>query len=95
MKKVLVIAVLTACMLSVASAQESFKPKAGDFSLEVGFVPFGQKIINEADLAGFIHFNSRLALRIGLEFGFDSDIENNGETGSALLRERRSEFKFG
>ena len=84
MKKVLVIAVMTACMFSFVSAQdkqENFKPKAGDFSLEVGFAPFAQDgIINDGALAGFIHFTDKVALRIGLGLGFDAFKDDDGDS---------------
>jgi len=95
MKKVLVIAVLTACMFNLVSAQEKYKPQAGDFSLEVGFAPFAKDgIINDGNLAGFIHFTDRLALRIGLGFGFGSQVEDNGESGASLFKKTRSYFGF-
>ena len=94
MKKVLVIAVMTACMFSFVSAQdkqENFKPKAGDFSLEVGFAPFAQDgIINEGALAGFIHFTDKVALRIGLSLGTVSETWDNGKTGSELKKTKES-----
>jgi opacity protein-like surface antigen len=93
MKKVLVIAVMTACMFSLVSAQEKYKPVAGDFSLEVGFAPFGSTIINDGALAGFFHFSDNVALRVGLGFGFGTDFKDKtGETGDKLDTERKSNF---
>jgi outer membrane protein W len=94
MKKVLVIAVLTACMFNLVSAQENYKPRGGDFSLEVGFVPFGQNIINEGGLTGFFHLSNNVALSLGLGLGFDSEVKNNGDTGDALLKNTESTFRF-
>jgi opacity protein-like surface antigen len=93
MKKVLVIAVMTACMFSLVSAQEKYKPVAGDFSLEVGFAPFGSTIINDGALAGFFHFSDNVALRIGLGFGVGSEFKSNGETGDKLQSYRESNFR--
>jgi len=93
MRKLLLIAVLTAGMCGLASAQE-YKPGAGDFSLEVGFAPFGQNIINSGDLAGFIHFSDNLALRVGLVFGVDTYSWDKGETGDNLETEKTSSFKL-
>jgi len=94
MKKVLLVALLAVGLLNVSSAQENYKPKAGDFSLEVGFAPFGQNIINDAYLAGFIHFTNNLALRIGLGFGAGATSWDNGETGDKLMSESESYVKF-
>ena len=93
MKKVLVIAVLTVCMFGFASAQENYKPKAGDFSLEVGFAPFGQDIINAGALAGYIHFSDNVALKIGLGLGFGHEKWDNGETGDKLGTYAENSFK--
>jgi len=94
MRKLLLIAVLTAGMCGLASAQE-YKPGAGDFSLEVGFAPFGSNIINGGDLAGFIHFSDNVALRIGLSFGLHSETDDSGKTGSDLYILKKNRFDFG
>ena len=95
MRKLLLIAVLTAGMCGLASAQE-YKPGAGDFSLEVGFAPFGQNgnIINGGNLAGFIHFSDNVALRIGLSFGVDTYSWTNGESGDKEQISKASDLKF-
>ena len=92
MKKVLVIAVLAVCTFSFASAQENYKPRGGDFSLEVGFAPFGQDIINAGALAGYIHFSDNVALKIGLKLNTGSDKVDNGETGDKLDIKKSSNF---
>ena len=92
MKKVLVIAVITACMFNLVSAQEKYKPKSG-FSLEVGCAPIAGTI-STTQLAGFIHFSDKLALRIGLELNFDGEGADNGKTGNELVKESNSEFGF-
>jgi opacity protein-like surface antigen len=96
MKKVLVIAVLTACMFNLVSAQENYKPRSGDFSIEVGFAPLGVNdvIVNDGALAGFIHFSDNLALRVGLGFGFSSEKQDNGETGASLNVGSGSTFRL-
>ncbi|MDR2823927.1 MAG: porin family protein [Prevotellaceae bacterium] len=96
MRKLVLIAVLAAGTLNFVSAQESYKPSAGNFTLEAGFSPFSVEgdIIDAAALSGFYHFSDNLALRLGLGFNYGSSFWKNGETGDAAAQQTNSSFEF-
>ncbi|MDR1653679.1 MAG: porin family protein [Prevotellaceae bacterium] len=96
MKKLVLIAVLTVSVLNLVSAQNNYKPSAGDFTLEVGFSPFSStgNIIDGGELTGFYNFTDRLALSLGLGFNYGSQFFNNGETGDATRKNSTSGLTF-
>ncbi|MCL2596897.1 MAG: hypothetical protein FWD66_04410 [Paludibacter sp.] len=86
MKKYLLMAVLATGMLSYVSAQDSYKPAVGSFTLETYFTPFAVagNVIDAAGLTGIYSLSDNMALRVGLGFNWDSHYWKNGETGDAL-----------
>ncbi|MDR0683482.1 MAG: porin family protein [Dysgonamonadaceae bacterium] len=72
MKKYLLVLVMALISASVINAQESYKPGAGSFSLEVGFSPFaanGSAIsLPSGSLTGIYSLNDAIAIRLGLGF---------------------------
>lgn len=94
MKKYLLMAVLATGMLSFVSAQNTYKPAAGSFTLETSFTPFAVygNVIDAAGLTGIYSLSDNLAIRAGLGFNWNSDYWKNGETGDKLLSETGNSF---
>lgn len=78
------LAVLTVLMATTVKSQVSYKPAAGNFSVEVGISPFSESgpVSSDGTLAGtyFISGNWAFRLELGLDFALAR--ENNGETGT-------------
>jgi len=99
MKKILLVmlTVVSASFMTV-SAQESFKPKAGSFSLEVGFSPLGlleqdqqsSFYLPQGNLVGIYSISNSWGVRLGLGFASQSIKFDNGEDGDDNVNITRS-----
>ena len=106
MKNLLLAAAFFAASVFAVHAQESYKPEAGSFGVEVAFSPlsgmvdFQQGLQYDNNIAGQIKLsyslNDKMGIRLGLGFGTSSLKTDNGKSGDDLriTENSRTNFSF-
>jgi len=104
MKKYLVALMMFAVTTAVSAQEESYKPEAGSFGVEVavsplwGGVDFQQGLEYDNNIAGQFRvsysLNDKIGVRLGLGFGTSSTNTDNGESGDALRKTTNSRTNF-
>ena len=90
------LAVFTVLTATTVKSQESYKPAAGNFSVEAGISPFSENgpVSSDGTLTGtyFISGNWSFRLELGLDFALAR--ENNGETGTETRSAESQNLEF-